>query len=118
MHFTEPGVSFAYDYDFGDGWRHEVLLEGILINDTAAKYPICVAGERACPPEDCGGVSGYAELLQVLASPRTEEYREMSAWLKGHAKNYFPFKPDRFDPGEVKFWNPAKRLRMALGKGE
>lgn len=118
IYFTEPGVSAAYDYDFGDGWCHEVLLEGLLVEDASVKYPICVAGERACPPEDCGGIPGYQRLLEVLATPGTEESKEMNIWLKNHAKNYFPFKPDHFDPNGVKFWNPSKRLRMALGAHE
>ena len=117
-YFTEPGVSAAYDYDFGDGWHHEILLEGILIKDVSVKYPVCVAGERACPPEDCGGIRGYERLLKVLASPGTEKYKDMSGWLKNHAKNYFPYRPDHFDPNGVKFWNPSKRLRMAFGEHE
>ena len=82
------------------------------------KYPSCIAGERACPPEDCGGTPGYERLLKVLRSPGTEEYKEMASWLKGHAKNYFPYKPERFDPKEVEFSNPAKRLRIAFGEHE
>lgn len=115
-YFVEPGVAAAYDYDFGDGWRHKVLLEGILLRVPSVKYPMCVAGERACPPEDCGGVSGYERLLTVLSKPRMEEYKETVAWLKGHAKNYFPYQPDQFVPGEVEFWNPAKRWKIAFGK--
>ena len=114
-YFVLPGVAATYDYDFGDSWRHQVLLEGILLREAAVKYPVCVAGERACPPEDCGGVSGYEDLLQILAKPRTEEYKETIVWLKGHAKNYFPYQADRFVPGEVKFWNPAKRWQIAFG---
>jgi len=115
-YFMEPGVAAAYDYDFGDGWRHKVLLEGVLLREPSVKYPMCVAGGRACPPEDCGGVPGYERLLKVLSKPRTEEYKETVAWLKGHAKNYFPYQPDRFIPGEVEFWNPAKRWKIAFGK--
>ena len=114
-YFVEPGVAAAYDYDFGDSWHHKVLLEGVLLRDPLVKYPACVAGERACPPEDCGGVSGYEELLQVLSKPRTAEYEETVGWLKGHAKNYFPYRPDRFVPGDVEFWNPAKRWKIAFG---
>lgn len=115
-YFAEPGVRAEYNYDFGDGWCHEVLLEGILIRNASVKYPLCIAGERACPPEDCGGTPGYERLLKVLRSPGNEEYKDMNSWLKGHAKNYFPYKPERFDPKEVEFWNPAKRLRMAFGE--
>lgn len=117
-YFTIPGVRASYTYDFGDGWKHDILFEAILIADPPIKYPICVAGERACPPEDCGGALGYEKLLKALASPKTSENKKMTAWLKGHAKNYFPYKPDSFDPKGVQFGNPAKRLRMAFGKHE
>ena len=115
-YFLEPGVRAAYAYDFGDSWHHDVLLEGILLRESSVKYPVCVAGECACPPEDCGGVPGYETLLQVLAGPRTDEYKEMVAWLKGHAKNYFPYRPQHFDANGVEFWNPTKRWHMAFGK--
>ena len=115
-YFTGLGVRAAYDYDFGDDWHHEVLLEGILLKDSSVKYPICVAGKRACPPEDCGGTPGYEELLGVLATTHTEEYKDMAAWLKNHVKNYFPYRPEHFDPNAVKFWNPTKRWQIAFGE--
>lgn len=114
-YFVEPGAVAGYDYDFGDGWGHRLLLEGILLRQPSVKYPLCVAGERACPPEDCGGVPGYENLLQVLSDPSTAEYRETADWLKGHAKNYFPFQPEHFVPGDVVFWDPARRLKLAFG---
>lgn len=115
-YFVEPGVAAAYDYDFGDGWHHKILLEGILLKESSTKYPVCVAGARACPPEDCGGIPGYERLLKVLSKPHTNEYKDMVAWLKGHAKNYFPYQPDYFAPIEIEFWNPAKRWKIAFGK--
>jgi hypothetical protein len=115
-HFVEPGVAAEYDYDFGDGWRHKVLLEGLLLKNPSVKYPVCLDGERACPPEDCGGTSGYENLLEVLSNPKTKECKEMVSWLKGHAKNYSPYRPEHFFPEEVVFWNPAKRWKMAFGK--
>lgn len=111
----EPGMGAAYYYDFGDDWRHEVLLEDILPRETSVNYPVCTAGERACPPEDCGGPPGYENLLEVLAGPESEEKRDMGAWLKGHAKNYYPYRPEHFDPAEIKFWDPAKRWQLAFG---
>lgn len=115
-YFVEPGITAAYDYDFGDGWQHKVLLEGVLLKELLVKYPVCVAGERACPPEDCGGIPGYENLLRVLSNPRTIECKDMVSWLKGHAKNYFPYQAEHFSPEEVKFWNPAKRWQIAFGK--
>ena len=115
-HFVEPGIAAEYDYDFGDGWRHKVLLEGVLLKEPSVKYPVCLAGARACPPEDCGGIPGYENLLEVLSNPKSSECKEMVAWLKGHAKNYFPYHSEHFSPEEVEFCNPAKRWKMAFGK--
>ncbi len=113
-YFTEPGKMAIYDYDFGDGWSHFVLLEGILLMEKGFKYPRCIAGERACPPEDCGGVDGYYQLLKILSDPNHPEYRGYNEWLKGHAKNYFPYKPDKFEPAKVEFWDPKRRWKMAF----
>ena len=60
---------FQYEYDFGDGWEHEVLFEGILAADAGVRCPRCVEGERACPPEDVGGIHGYQEYLKTLSDP-------------------------------------------------
>ena len=115
-YFTEPGKSAIYDYDFGDSWSHCVLLEGILLKEKGAKYPLCIAGERACPPEDCGGVSGYYELLEILSNPNHSGYRDYIEWLKGHAKNYYPYEPSKFNPDEVEFWDPKRRWEMAFSQ--
>jgi hypothetical protein len=115
-YFTEPGKLAIYDYDFGDSWSHRVLLEAILLKEKGAKYPRCIAGEQACPPEDCGGVPGYYELLEVLSNPNHPEYKDYIEWLKGHAKNYYPYEPSKFNPDEVEFWDPKKRWRMAFSQ--
>jgi hypothetical protein len=81
---------WIYEYDFGDGWRHEVLFEGFPPTDPKAQYPLCLEGERACPPEDCGGVGGYAEYLAAITDPRDEEHNVMLEW-RG------PFDPEAFD---------------------
>ena len=62
--FVRPGTKLLYEYDFGDGWQHELLLEEMLTGDDSFR-PTCVAGKGNCPPEDCGGPNGYAELLQA-----------------------------------------------------
>ncbi len=113
-YFTEPGQFAIYDYDFGDGWSHCILLEGILLKEKGVKYPICIQGERACPPEDCGGVPGYERMIEILANIDNPEYIEYTEWLKGHAKDYFPYDPSGFDPDKVHFGNPKKRLKMML----
>jgi hypothetical protein len=109
-YFHRPGDVCLYEYDFGDGWIHEVLLEGILLKEKRLKYPRCIAGERACPPEDCGGVWGYYGLLEVLADPQHEDYKDMIHWLKNHIKKYHPYNPDVFEPNKVKFRNPREQL--------
>jgi hypothetical protein len=85
---------WVYEYDFGDGWRHEVVFEGFATSDPKAKYPQCVEGARACPPEDCGGPWGYAEYLAAIADPRHERHDELLEW-RG------PFDPDAFDAKEA-----------------
>ena len=86
--------SFTYTYDFGDSWEHEILVEETLAPEQQADYPVCIAGERACPPEDCGGVWGYADLLEALESPEDEENQERLEWVGD-------FDPDEFDLAEV-----------------
>ena len=93
------------------------MLEGVLLKEPSVKYPVCLAGARACPPEDCGGIPGYENLLEVLSNPKSSECKETVAWLKGHAKNYFPYHSEHFSPEEVEFWSPAKRWKMAFGPG-
>ena len=114
QYFTEPGKSAPYKYDFGDGWDHNVLLEGILIKEEGVRYPKCVAGERACPPEDCGGEHGYYRLIEILKNPKHPEHRARIEWLEGHVKNYWPYEPDQFNPEKVEFSNPKKRWKIAF----
>ena len=113
-YFDDVGQTSIYEYDFGDGWIHEVTLEGILLREKSQKYPKCLGGARACPPEDCGGVPGYYRLIEILDDPTHLEYEENIEWLKGHAKNYHPYGPTLFEPNKVKFWNPKKRFKMAF----
>ena len=85
-HFEKVGTIARYTYDFGDGWEHEVVLEVILPLNSAIRYPVCIAGERACPPEDCGGVPGFEEMLATLKHGKASEKKELNQWLTGHAK--------------------------------
>lgn len=91
---VEPGERLHYEYDFGDGWSHTLDLEAVL--DRAPEDPAsCLDGARACPPEDCGGIGGYAELLQVLADPEHPDHDRMRTWAGAD------FDPDRFDVAKV-----------------
>lgn len=91
------GAKVVYEYDLGDSWRHDILVEKVLPARVGAGYPMCLAGKRACPPEDCGGVWAYAELLDVIADPAHEEHESMMTWLGGS------FDPEDFDLFEVNF---------------
>ncbi len=72
---------FEYEYDFGDGWAHDVLFEGRLPAEKGKRYPLCLEGARACPPEDVGGVWGYQDFLAALADPEHEQHGEMREWI-------------------------------------
>jgi hypothetical protein len=107
-YLPHPGVVARYDYDFGDGWEHELILEAILPRQPNEKYPLCVGGARACPPEDCGGIGGYEDLLTVIQTPTHEAYERTLQWLGGR------FDPEKFDPKRVKFDDPARRYELAF----
>jgi hypothetical protein len=80
----------VYEYDFGDSWMHELLVENVIMEAERLQHPRCIAGERACPPEDSGGVRGYEELLAILADPSHEEYEHMRSWAGA-------YQPEAFD---------------------
>ncbi|HLP89604.1 MAG TPA: plasmid pRiA4b ORF-3 family protein [Nostocaceae cyanobacterium] len=92
-----PGekFKFLYTYDFGDDWEHQILVEKVLPADSKIKYPICITGKRACPPEDCGGAWGYAELLSIINNPDHPEYEERMDWLDES------FDPNEFELEEI-----------------
>jgi len=91
---TAPGDRLLYEYDFGDGWQHDVLLEQVLSHEDSFQ-PVCVAGERACPPEDCGGPHGFAELLDILRNPDHPEHADRLEWLGDD------FDPEHLDLTEI-----------------
>jgi hypothetical protein len=86
-----PGRKFEYEYDFGDSWQHDLVVEKFLEAEQDVVYPSCVAGEGACPPEDCGGIGGYFHLRDVLADPEDQEHEDMLDWLG-------LVEPEDFDP--------------------
>jgi hypothetical protein len=80
---TAEKERFVYEYDFGDGWIHDILLEKIMPSEPDLHYPHCVAGKRACPPEDVGGVWGYAEFLEIMHNSDHPRHEEMLEWWEG-----------------------------------
>jgi len=96
---TTPGDSMLYVYDFGDNWRHNVELEKILPASGLVR-PICLAGERHCPPEDVGGVSGYEDFLEVIFEPGHEEHEHYVRWAGGPSplnRSVGRFQPEEFN---------------------
>jgi hypothetical protein len=100
---TTPGDSVLYVYDFGDKWRHNVVLEKLLPASGTAR-PVCLAGERHCPPEDVGGMSGYEEFLEVIFEPSHEEHEHYVRWAGGPSplnRSVGRFQPEEFNVTEV-----------------
>ncbi|MFN4291931.1 MAG: plasmid pRiA4b ORF-3 family protein [Permianibacter sp.] len=84
---TTEKQKIRYTYDFGDFWQHDIVLEKILTVDSVPPHAKCVAGKLACPPEDCGGIGGYEELLRIVVDPKHPDHDDMCDWL-----------PEDFDP--------------------
>jgi hypothetical protein len=97
---SRNGSTFAFEYDFGDGWRHTVLVESVGEPDPQHKPPMLLDGANACPPEDCGGAWGYADLKAALADPGHDEHESMRDWVG-----------DDFDPASFDLASAAKRVR-------
>lgn len=108
-YFSEDNRTMLYLYDFGDDWKHRIEYERILFKKTKQKYPVCIGGDRACPPEDCGGSFGYERLLEILKNPRDEEYKETRTWA---GRN---FNPEKFEAAKVRFENPNLRWAQTWG---
>jgi len=87
--------SLRYEYDFGDSWQHKITLEKILPHDNTVQVPVCIKGKRNGPPEDCGGVWGYDDLVEILSNPKHPEYQHMKEWLGSE------FDPEHFDLDEI-----------------
>jgi hypothetical protein len=106
-----PGSKFLYEYDFGDGWQHELVLEEILKTEGPFQR-CCVAGARRCPPEDCGGPYGYRELLDALNNTSHPEHKFVCEWLGAG------FDPQEFSVEEVnrRLQSPRSRRRRSAVK--
>ena len=96
----KPRHKMFYEYDFGDGWLHEVLLQKILSVEEGVRYPVCIEGKHAGPPEDSGGPPGYCDLLEALDDPEHEGHEDARDWLGGD-----------YDPGLFDLEVINRRLR-------
>jgi len=80
-----PGTTkIDYTYDFGDDWKHSLTVSDIRAGDPGTAYPRFIAGERDCPPEDCGGIPGFYEMLEARADPQHPDHADVSEWLDGY----------------------------------
>lgn len=91
-----PKHSFVYEYDFGDSCEHVVLVEKTFPPERDVHYPRCITGKRAAPPEDCGGIWGYYELLEALSDPDHPEHEDLAGWMDNP-----DFDPEAFSPEDV-----------------
>jgi len=92
---AHEGDRIRYAYDFGDGWEHDVLVEKVAGPEPGNQYPSCVAGRRACPPEDVGGPWGYEAFLAAMSDPKHDEHEHWTEWIGGR------FDADEFDLAAV-----------------
>lgn len=103
--FRKSGDRALYTYDFGDDWELDVLLERILPREPKRKYPACLDGRLAGPPEDCGSISGYYDCVKAVKN--RDDSEGLLTWVGN-------WKPDKFIPKKVLFENPRTRLKFAL----
>ncbi len=104
--FRQEHDRARYIYDFGDGWDHAVVMEKRLPAQPRRRYPVCTAGARRCPHEDCGGVWGYQELLEAIDDVNHQRHGELLEWVGG------TFDSEAFDPKAVRFDDPSERRKL------
>jgi hypothetical protein len=106
------GTKAIYTYDMGDSWEHGIVLEKCLPIDPGTAYPICTGGERACPPEDCGGIGGFYDLLDALGDPTHDQHDELQDWVGDD------YDPDAFSIEDVnQMLTPLRRRRDKTSRG-
>ena len=109
-YFSNSNTKADYEYDCGDIWTHQIILEKILSAELGMKYPRCIDGKRACPPEDCGGSTGYGSFLQSLQDPGRKTCKGYKQLVVGD------FDPEDFNASSVQFSDPQKRWERAFKK--
>lgn len=106
--FTRKGQKIHYEYDFGDSWGHTITFEGRDKPLEDEFYPLCIEGERACPPEDSGGVLGYMSKLEILQDPKHEMYEDIKEWMGD-------FDPEAFNEDDIEYVDADELLDTLLG---
>jgi hypothetical protein len=107
------GAKAVYTYDFGDGWQHQIVVEKRLAPEPERAYPACLAGERHGPPEDCGGIPGFYNLLEATSDPGHEQHEELLDWLGDN------FDPEAFSVTEInRRLAPLQRRRNKAAAGQ
>lgn len=108
------GSRFSYEYDFGDGWEHDVVVETIEPMATAKRLAVCLGGARACPPDDCGGPFGYGRMLDILTKPRHAEHAEIREWIgKDFDAAHFDASAASLELATLKMARPLKEKRSS-----
>jgi hypothetical protein len=102
-------AQYVYDYLY-DNWNHTLTLEGIFLKNEGIRYPTCLDGRRACPPEDCGGVKGYYELLKFIKNKKHHKFKETLNFTGG------VYDPERLNIRKIQFDNPDIRLDLAFNR--
>ena len=106
------GAKAIYTYDMGDSWEHGIVLEKRLPAHSGRAYSVCTGGERACPPEDCGGIAGFYDLLDALGDPTHEQHEELQDWVDDD------YDPDSFSIDKVnQMLMPRQRCRASPSRG-
>lgn len=88
-HLKKPKQKFQYEYDFGDSWIHDIVVEKFLPKENNKIYPVCIAGKRNCPPEDCGGIGGFYYMLDALNDKNHPEHKDWKDWIEDYDPEYF-----------------------------
>lgn len=102
---------FRYVYDFGDDWQHTILIEKIEKSENASELPLCLEGARCCPPEDCGSIPGYENLIKAMQKPKSSEAKDLIEWL---GKIY---DPEEFDLALINsILQPGKKTKTKAKK--
>ncbi|EME67565.1 plasmid pRiA4b ORF-3 family protein [Paramagnetospirillum caucaseum] len=112
-----PGKTIIdYLYDFGDSWEHRLTVSGVRQGDSALSYPRYIGGERNSPPEDCGGIPGFYELLDAIADPDHPNHTDMVEWLDDYDPETFDDLPIKYALGRIANQRNAVRARLAKKK--